>query len=488
MQIPSITPVILCGGTGKRLWPSSRKSWPKQFTRMTDDAHSMLQATVLRLEGCGCGMPMLVTSEAYRFIVAEQMQEIGFDNHAILVEPAARNTAPAIAAAIEVIDEDDALLLVAPSDHHLSNPHGLRAALAAAAERALAGEIVTFGIQPDRPETGYGYIELAEPKAIEGVPVSFNRFVEKPDEFNARRMMIDGQHLWNSGMFLFTVRTMREALKKHRPAILDCARKAVEAGRDDLDFFRLGPALAEAENISIDHAVMEKESGCVVPIATGWNDLGSWRTVWQESPQDRHGVSTKGSVTAMGCQNALIRSDEPGLHVVGVGLQNIAVVATRDAVLICDMDKSQLVGEAVEEMARQALPQAESFVRHARPWGHYETLSLGKRFQVKSIVVQPGGRLSLQSHVHRAEHWVVVEGTALVQVADEERLLSENQSVYIPLGEVHRLTNPGHVPLRLIEVQTGTYLGEDDIVRYDDVYNRHQEVATPPVPLEIAAE
>jgi mannose-1-phosphate guanylyltransferase/mannose-6-phosphate isomerase len=472
-MIPSnVHPVILCGGRGTRLWPSSRRSFPKQFSRLMEQ-DSLLQATVRRLEDCGCVAPILMTSQDYRFIVAEQMTEIGARDHTILIEPEGRNTAPAVAAALEWIGDrdEDALILVAPSDHHFGDIMALTAAMAVAAECARRGELVTFGIRPTRAETGYGYIELTQ--AVDGnVAQAFARFVEKPDQVTAEAMLASGHHLWNSGMFMFSVRTMRAALRRHQPDMLDLARAAVDQSQRDLDFVRLGACFAKAEDISIDRAVMEHESGQVVPIKAGWNDLGSWRTVWQESRQDVQGVVVTGESMALDCRDTLLRSDEAGMQVVGIGLRNIAAVATRDAVLICDLDATQAVGEAVRRLKLANASQAEDFPRHARPWGHYETLALGRRFQVKSIVVKPGGTLSLQSHVHRSEHWVVVEGTATVTVGTTERLLTENQSVYIPLGEVHRLANKGKVPLRLIEVQTGTYLGEDDIIRYEDIYER----------------
>ena len=471
MKPTLITPVVLCGGPGKRLWPLSRKSMPKQFSSVLGK-ESMLQATVRRLEDSGCGAPILMTAQDYRFVVAEQMEAIGVRGHQIVIEPAPRNTGPAIAAAIEVIGDPDALVLVAPSDHHFADTMALTVAIAKAAERARAGEIVTFGIRPDRPETGYGYIELLGNADAAGDAVPFARFVEKPDLARAEAMLASGRHVWNSGMFLFTVRTMRAALERHQPEMMELARHAVAFGQRDLDFLRLGEVFDMAPHISIDYAVLEQETGSVVVRDAGWNDLGSWRSVWQESDQDHEGVALVGAALAEGCVDTLLRSDDPGVQVVGIGLRNIAAVATRDAVLICDLDSTQNVGEAVRRLSLAGVKQAEDFPRHARPWGHYETLSLGPRFQVKSIVVKPGGVLSLQSHVHRAEHWVVVEGTATVTVGTSETLLGENQSIYIPLGEIHRLANPGKVPLRIIEVQTGAYLGEDDIVRYEDIYAR----------------
>jgi mannose-1-phosphate guanylyltransferase/mannose-6-phosphate isomerase len=468
-----IRPVILCGGNGKRLWPVSRKSMPKQFARLAGE-HTMLQDTIRRLEDAGCDAPILVTNEDYRFTVAAQAEEIGTRGHRILVEPALRNTAAAIAAAAALVaaEDADALILVAPSDHRMGDVMAFSAAVAAAAQSARDGALVTFGIRPDRAETGYGYIELDAATAAEDAAQPYLRFVEKPDADRAAAMLAEGRWLWNSGLFLFTARAVLAAFAAQAPAILAAARGAVQAATADLDFLRLGAAFLDAPDMAFDHAVMERSPGRVVPLSAGWSDLGSWRSVWENSARDGAGVAVRGAAEAQDCADTLLFSDDEGVRVVGLGLRNIAAVATRDAVLVADLDCTQSLSALVTRMATARVPQAETFPRHARPWGHYETLSLGNRFQVKSIVVKPGGKLSLQSHVHRAEHWVVVEGTATVTIGTSERLVSENQSVYIPLGEVHRLANTGKVPLQLIEVQTGAYLGEDDIVRYEDIYAR----------------
>jgi mannose-1-phosphate guanylyltransferase/mannose-1-phosphate guanylyltransferase/mannose-6-phosphate isomerase len=472
MSKRDIRPVILCGGSGKRLWPASRQSFPKQFVRLLD-GESLLQATVRRLEDCGCAAPMIVTGQDYRFIAAEQLEEIGLEDHRIVIEPEGRNTAAAIAAAAELIaaDDPDGMMLVVPSDHHVADDLAFSGAIARGAAIARDGDIVTFGIRPSAPETGYGYIETAAPNDG-GFPVPFLQFIEKPDRAGAEAMVSTGRHLWNSGMFMFTARTMRAALTRHAGDVLNAARQAVATTRGDMDFLRLGPAFSTAPEISIDKAIMEHVNGFVVPLDADWNDLGSWRSVWQESARDEAGVALAGDAVAKDCTDSLLRSDEAGIKIVGIGLRNIAAVATRDAVLITDLDAGQEVGAIVKVMAAEGVRQATEFTRHARPWGHYEILAIGNRYQVKSIVVKPGGKLSLQSHVHRAEHWVVVEGTAKVTIGRTERLIGENQSIYIPLGEMHRLANPGKVSLRLIEVQTGTYLGEDDIVRYEDDYAR----------------
>ncbi|MEM9196246.1 MAG: mannose-1-phosphate guanylyltransferase/mannose-6-phosphate isomerase [Pseudomonadota bacterium] len=470
-----IHPVILCGGSGTRLWPLSRMSYPKQFARLIG-TESLYQASLRRLSGPDFATPMILTNAEFRFIATEQLSEAGFARARILIEPASRNTAPAIAAAALALAEDpaagpDALMLVAPSDHVIAEDAAFRAAVAAGAEAAQAGQLVTFGIAPDRPETGYGYLEL-EDGGAGARPL--RRFVEKPDAAAAADMLASGNFLWNAGIFLFRVGDILAAFEAHAPEVLAPCRAALAAGQEDLMFFRLGEAdFAAAPDISIDYAVMEKAGNlAVVPFSGGWSDLGAWEAVWREQGPDEEGVATRGLVTAIDCRNSLLRSEEPNIRLVGLGLENIAAIAMRDAVLVARLDQAQRVKEVVAALKAEAAPEAETFPRCHRPWGWYETLSLGSRFQVKRIMVHPGGQLSLQSHVHRAEHWVVVSGTARVTVGEEVQLLTENESVYIPLGAVHRLENPGKVDMHLIEVQSGIYLGEDDIIRYEDVYAR----------------
>jgi mannose-1-phosphate guanylyltransferase/mannose-6-phosphate isomerase len=434
----------------------------------------MLQATAKRIEDAGCGAPLFMTSEDYRFTVAGQTEEIGLNGHRIIIEPEGRNTAPAICAAAEVLAAEDpnALMLIAPSDHHLSENLNFAAAVAEAAEVARKGQIVTFGVRPSRAETGFGYIELLPETAQKTKPQPFVKFVEKPSLKLAETMLEQGNFLWNSGMFMASVATIRSLFGRLAPELRLAVRRAHREATKDLDFLRLGKSFGSAPDIAFDYAIMEKAPGWVVPLDASWNDLGTWRSVWTESDRDEAGVALRGNAHSLNCKESLIYSDDDTIEVVGVGLTNIAAIATRDAVLVADLNDPQSISNVVGELKAKKIKQAVEFPRHARPWGHYETLSLGPRFQVKSIVVKPGGKLSLQSHFHRSEHWVVVEGTATVTIGTTEQLIGENQSVYISLGEVHRLANKGKVPLQLIEVQTGAYLGEDDIVRYEDIYER----------------
>ncbi len=368
-------------------------------------------------------------------------------------------------------------MLVMPTDHVVPDRTAFRAAVRAGVEAAVAGQIVTFGIRPDRAETGYGWLELAtEPRVGKPAPVPLTRFVEKPNAARAAEMLSAGRYLWNAGIFLMSVRTARAAFETHAPGLLGPVGGAVSDAKADLGFLRLDAAQwAQAEEISIDFAVMERASNLqVVPFDGMWSDLGDWASVWRETGPDEGGLVTHGPVTAIDCEGSLLRSESEGLELVGIGLRDLMVVAMPDAVLVADRSRSQEVKQAVATLKGKGAMQAESFRRDHRPWGWFETLALADRFQVKRIVVHPGAALSLQSHVHRSEHWIVVAGTAKVTVDGDVRLLSENQSVYIPLGAVHRMENPGKVPMVLIEVQTGVYLGEDDIIRYDDIYARGQ--------------
>ena len=470
-----ITPVLLCGGSGTRLWPLSRKSYPKQFAPLLGE-DSLFQASAKRLSGADYGAPVVVTNSDFRFIVTEQLTAIGVDPGAVLIEPEGRNTAPAVlAAALWLARQDpEALMLVAPSDHVIPDSDAFRAALDTGATAARAGRLVTFGITPDRAETGYGWLELsAAPKGGAEV-LDLLRFVEKPDAKNAQTMLDQGRFLWNAGIFLFSVQTILQAFKTHAPDMLAPVGEAVDQGRADLGFLRLAPdPWAGAEDISIDYAVMERADNLsVVPFSAGWSDLGDWHSVLREMERDGDGVATSGHALALDCSDTLLRSEADGLELVGIGLDGIVAIAMPDAVLVADANRAQDVKLAVSGLKAKGAKQATAFPKDHRPWGWFETLALADRFQVKRIVVHPGAALSLQSHHHRSEHWIVVSGTAKVTVDDEVRLISENQSVYIPLGAVHRMENPGKVPMVLIEVQTGSYLGEDDIIRYEDVYAR----------------
>lgn len=471
-----ITPVLLCGGSGTRLWPLSRKSYPKQFVPLIGE-QTLFQASARRLSGDGFAAPLVLTNSDFRFIVTEQLSEIGIDPGAILIEPEGRNTAPAVLAAALWLEKTDpgALMLVAPSDHVVPDAAAFRAAVEAGAGAARDGQLVTFGIRPTHAETGYGYLELAEdPGDFAARPLRLERFVEKPDAARAEEMVAAGNYLWNAGIFLFSGRAIIDAFAAHAPDLIAPVRAAVEDGRPDLGFLRLAPGpWAKAQDISIDYAVMERADNLsVVPFAAGWSDLGGWDAVWRETPRDDRGVALSGAATALDCDDTLLRSEDDTLEVVGIGLKNIITVAMPDAVLVADAARAQDVKRAVAALKAKQAPQATMFPKDHRPWGWFESLVAGDRFQVKRIHVHPGAALSLQSHHHRSEHWIVVEGTAKVTVDDEVKLVSENQSVYIPLGAVHRMENPGKVPMVLIEVQTGSYLGEDDIIRYEDVYAR----------------
>ena len=472
-----IHPLLLCGGSGTRLWPLSRKSYPKQFTRLTGN-ESLFQASARRLSGPGFGAPVVITAGDYRFVVTEQLAGAEICAAATLIEPEGRNTAPAIlAGALELQARvPGALMLVAPSDHVIPDAAAFRAAVQAAVPAARAGQIVTFGIRPDRPETGYGWLALSEtPGAgFAPVPQPLRGFVEKPDAATAQELLAGGMHLWNAGIFLFSTEAILAAFETHQPAMLAPVRRAVEEAARDLHFLRLDPeAWADCADISIDYAVMEKADNLtVVPYGGAWSDLGGWDAVWRESGPDAAGIVTSGPATAIDCTDSLLRAEDGQQALVGIGLSDIIAVAMPDAVLVAHKDRAQDVKRAVTALKAQGAKQAETLPRDYRPWGWFEGIALGERFQVKRIHVHPGAALSLQSHHHRSEHWIVVAGTAKVTIDDKVQLVTENQSVYIPLGAVHRMENPGKVPMILIEVQTGTYLGEDDITRYEDIYSR----------------
>jgi len=476
MTSPTITPVLLAGGSGTRLWPLSRKSYPKQFARLMGE-ESLFQASARRLSGAGYGAPLVLTGESFRFIVNEQLAGVEQMAQGTLIEPEGRNTAPAVLAAALWLDGRDAnaVMLVAPSDHVIPDADGFRATVEAALPRALAGDLVTFGIAPSRPETGYGYLELEPGAAADAAtPQSLARFVEKPDAARAAEMLAAGNFLWNAGIFLFTAKTIIAAFRKHAPGLVEGVAAALNEAEGDLSFTRLAPEpWSTLDDISIDYAIMEKAKNlAVMPYGGAWSDLGGWDAVWQESGPDAAGNVCSEQSTAIDCSDTLLRSETPGQQVVGIGLEDTIVVAMSDAVLVARKSEAQRVKEAVAALKEKGASQAVQLPRDYRPWGWYESLIVGGRFQVKRIVVHPGAQLSLQSHHHRSEHWIVVEGTAKVTVDEDVKLVTENQSVYIPLGAVHRMENPGKVDMVLIEVQTGSYLGEDDIIRYEDIYAR----------------
>ena len=474
-----VYPVLLCGGSGTRLWPLSRKSYPKQFVPLVGQ-RTLFQETAARLTGQGAGLsyrrPVILTNADFRFIVTEQLSALKIDPLAVMIEPVGRNTAPSVLAAALYLEQTDpeALILVAPADHVLPDTAAFHAAVAEGAKAADQGRLVTFGITPDRPETGYGYLQLATRPDGSGAAVDLLRLVEKPDLERANALLGQGDCLWNAGIFLFRARDMIAAFTAHAPNLLEPARAAVLNARPDLGLLRLDPeAWGQLREISVDHAVMEKADNLsVVPYDGVWSDLGGWESVWREMGPDADGVALGGRATAIDCADTLLRSESEGLQIVGIGLRNIVAVAMPDAVLVADMSRAQDVKRVVDVLRAKGAAQAETFPRDHRPWGWFESLALGGRFQVKRILVHPGAALSLQSHVHRSEHWIVVEGTARVTVGDEVRLLTENQSVYVPVGAIHRLENPGKLPMVMIEVQTGAYVGEDDIIRYEDVYGR----------------
>lgn len=471
-----IHPVLLSGGSGTRLWPLSRKSYPKQFSPLMGE-ESLFQAAACRLSGAGFAAPTIVTSNDFRFIVTKQLAASEISPQAVVIEPEGRNTAPAVLAAALLIarTDPDALILVAPSDHVMPDAAAFRAAIMAAVPRARAGDLVTFGITPTRAETGYGWLELAPGASVQAAePQPLARFVEKPDIAKAETMLAAGHFLWNAGIFLFSARSLIAAFVAHAPNVLAPVTAAVEHAKGDLGFIRLDPeAWDKVPDISIDYAIMEKAGNlAVMPYGAGWSDLGGWEAVWQESGPDHNGNVSSEHAIAIDCEGTLLRSESDRLELVGIGLTDIVAVAMPDAVLVAHRSQSQRVKDAVAALKARNVAQATAFPTDHRPWGWFESLVTGPRFQVKRIVVKPGAALSLQSHHHRSEHWIVVEGTAKVLVGDEVRLVTENQSVYIPLGAKHRMENPGKVPMVLIEVQTGTYLGEDDIIRYEDIYAR----------------
>lgn len=466
-----LVPVLLSGGVGSRLWPVSREAHPKQFQALATEL-SMLQDTLSRTEALEATAPIVVCNEGHRFMVAEQLRQLGCVGGRIILEPEGRNTAPAVAlAALQALQlEEESLLLVLPADHIIRDVPAFTRAVDAAMEQASAGRLVTFGVVPDAPETGYGYIRRGEP--IAGDICSIREFVEKPALDTARSYLRSGEYLWNSGMFLLRARTYLDELARHCPEMAARCEEAMAGAVRDLDFVRpLREAFAAAPANSIDYAVMEHTAlGAVVPLDCGWSDVGAWSTLWEVSARDAEGNVVHGDVLVEDTRNSYLRSESRLLATAGV--DDLVVVETADAVLVAHREKVQDIKRVVERLRALGRPEAEVHRRVYRPWGSYESLIEAGRFQVKRIVVNPGHTLSLQMHHHRAEHWIVVHGTAEVTCEDRTFMLGEDESTYIPLGHRHRLANPGKIPLELIEVQTGSYLGEDDIVRFEDVYGR----------------
>ena len=467
----AIVPVILSGGSGTRLWPVSRESFPKQLWPLVTD-RSMLQETVLRARGPGFARPIVVCNNEHRFLVADQMQAAGINDPLIVLEPVGRNSAPAVTAAALLAPSPDSVLWMMAADSAIERTDALHEALARAVMAARAGRIVTFGMQPHRAETAYGYIEVGPELAEAPGVFALSRFVEKPNAMTAAELVEGGKHLWNSGMFVFTARTLLREMREHAPEVLAAIEQAVAERRQDLDFTRLdATAFAACPNISLDYAVAERtKHAAVVPTSIGWSDVGSWDALWERLPKDANGNAAVGDVLLEGSEDCFVRSD--GVLTAVVGLQDAVVVVTRDAVLAMHRDRAQDVKRVVDRLRASGRHEAVAHNRAYRPWGFYESLIQGDRFQVKRIVVNPGHKLSLQKHFHRAEHWVVVNGSAIVTRDGDEVLVRENESIYLPLGCSHRLANPGRIPLTLIEVQSGSYLGEDDIVRMEDTYGR----------------
>ena len=466
-----IVPVLLSGGVGSRLWPVSREAHPKQFLALASEL-SMLQDTLARTSGLDSADPIVICNDEHRFMVAEQLRQLSIEPGAIILEPEGRNTAPAVAlAALSAVEDDpEALLLVLPADHVIRDADAFIEGVRGAEGVASEGHLMTFGIVPDAPETGYGY--LRQGAIINGAVHALDSFVEKPDVQTAQAYVSSGDYLWNSGMFLLPATLYLDELKQHAPKIHAACAAAMAEAAGDLDFVRpLRDAFLACPSDSIDYAVMENTNlGAVLPLDCGWSDVGAWSTLWQVSDRDSDGNVLIGDVLIEGSTNNYVRSESR--LVAATGVDNLVVVETADAVLVADRDGVQNVKAIVERLKTEGRTEASLHHRVYRPWGSYESLIEGERFQVKRIVVSPGQTLSLQMHHHRAEHWIVVHGTAEVTCEDKVFTLREDQSTYIPLGHKHRLANPGKIPLELIEVQSGSYLGEDDIVRFEDVYGR----------------
>jgi len=488
-----ITPVILSGGSGTRLWPLSRKQHPKQYLSLADE-QTMLQATIQRLQGLeGLAAPIVICNQEHRLLVAAQLQQINIEKPTIILEPEGKNTAPAIAAAAYYIttkirghglnsigikdrvplSSSSQLLLVLPADHIIQDTQAFHKAIKIAVKQAEQDKLTTFGITPTEPNTGYGYIEKSSEMADQTYKIK--KFIEKPDQETANSLLQTDNYLWNSGMFLFTAQNYLKELNKYNPQISESCKQAVEKAKKDYDFLRLDPtSFSESPADSIDYAVMEKtENAVVVPLNAGWNDIGNWSALYQIGKKDKNGNVIKGNAITTGTTNSYINANH---HMIAtIGVDNLIIVDTADATLVASKDKTQQVKQIVEQLQQQSRTEEQLHRKVYRPWGWYDTIDKGYRFKVKRICVNPGATLSLQKHYHRAEHWIVVKGTAQIINGEQKELLKENQSTYIPIGTAHRLENPGKLPLEMIEVQSGSYLGEDDIERIDDHYGRHIE-------------
>lgn len=478
-MIPQVFPVILSGGSGTRLWPLSRSMYPKQFIRsFNGKSSSFLGETLKRLgNGARFGAPILLCNNDHRFLVREELERAGITARAIILEPVARNTAPAIAVAAltAMAANPDAIIAVMPSDHIVADVDAFVAAVEMAAEIASVGRLVLFGIIPNEAHTGYGYIKKGAALGGENGAFAVAAFTEKPDAATAARYIASGDYLWNSGIFVLNAATFLDELNRNAPEVLAAAQAAYAQRTDDLGFERLAPVpFASSPNISIDYAVMEHtDKAAVLPIDVGWNDIGSWTSLWEIAERDEKGNYARGDALLEDTSNCYVHSEKSLVSTLGV--ENLVIVDTPDALLVADRGRAQDVGRIVQRLKQSNRKEHEQHLRNYRPWGFFETLSLGTRFQVKLLHVNPGGKLSMQMHHHRSEHWVVVQGTAKVVIGETEQLVRENESVYIFATQWHRLENPGKVPLEIIEVQIGTYLGEDDIVRGDDIYHRAPE-------------
>ena len=471
-----ITPILLAGGSGTRLWPSSRKTYPKQFMQLTAN-ETLFQQSAQRVVGCDglkFNPQIIITNSHFRFIVEEQLQAVGINPRRIIIEPEPKNTAPAIIAATIFAQKDnkDAVIITTPTDHVISDTKNFHQAIKDGFKEIENGKIVTFGISPSHPETGYGYIQLD--KASTQDPSKVLKFIEKPNKLLAQEMLEEGNYFWNSGIFMFSAKDMINAFEIYAKDIISNVIKSVDQSVEDLSFTKLEKChWRNLREISIDYAIMEKAKNLVaIPYSSGWSDLGNWDSVWQESKQDDNGVALSQNAHAIECKNTLLRSDSKNQEIVGLGLEDIVAISMPDAVLVANKNKSQDVKKVVELLRSKNITQSEIFIKDHRPWGSFEILSEGIGFKVKKIIVKPGASLSLQSHKHRSEHWIVVQGLAVVNIDESVKVIRAGESTYVPMGSKHRLQNKEKEPLTIIEIQLGTYLGEDDIIRYEDIYSR----------------